>query len=152
MAIGVVLLLTLVGHSLPSQARLPDTVAVLDASSTRLFPLFNTRAGHKAIWTRASERAGAQTMPPMTHADLGGPDGGVGTETCFCLIGDGLGPLGEILSSLVRGHGVILESDPDRKVVYEIDFGVVVSDNDGVVSGLGRTTGAAGAATRGVRA
>ncbi len=63
-SIGVVLLLTLVGYSLPSHARLPDTVAVLDASSARLFPLFNTRAGHKAVWTRASERAGAEVIPP----------------------------------------------------------------------------------------
>ena len=62
----------------------------------------------------------------MTHADLGGPDGGVGTRTCFCLTGDGLGLVGATLSSLVRGHGVILESEPDRKVVYAIDFGLVV--------------------------
>ncbi len=62
----------------------------------------------------------------MTHADLGGPDGGVGTRTCFCLTGDGLGLVGATLSSLVRGHGVILESEPDRKVIYAIDFGLVV--------------------------
>ena len=67
-------------HSTARNARFPDTIATLDASPVQLFPLFNTREGHRRAWTLASERAGGN-VPPMTHGDLGGPPGGVGTRT-----------------------------------------------------------------------
>lgn len=63
----------------------------------------------------------------MTHADLGGPARGVGTRTCFCLSGEGLGLVGSLLGPLARGEGVIVESVPHRRVVYEIDWGFMVT-------------------------
>ena len=125
--IGVAVLVTLAGYLLPRGARFPDTVATLAASPAELFPLLNTRDGHRRAWTRASEHAGAGNVPPMTHADLGGPAGGVGTRTCFCLSGEGLGLVVSLLGPLARGEGDIVESVPNRRVVYEIDWGFMVT-------------------------
>ena len=125
--VGLALLLTLTAYLLPRMGRFPDSIATLDASPAELFPLFNSREGHRRAWTLASERVGAGSMPPMTHGDLGGPPGGVGTRTCFCLTGEGLGPVGRLVSPLVRGEGLIVESEPDRRVVYEIAWGFMLT-------------------------
>lgn len=120
--VGVVLFLTAVGYLLPSHAAAPETVVTLEASRAELFPLFNSRVGHRQVWTRASEGLGAAKM---SLADLGGPDRGVGTRICFCLTGEGFGVIGSSLSRLLHGEGVIVESETLNKVIYTINFGFV---------------------------
>ena len=90
-------------------------------------PLFNTREGHRRAWTLASERAGAGNLPPITHAAFGCTPGGVGTRTCFCPTGEGLGRVATLLGSLVRGQGEIAQSEPARRVVYDIDGGFMAT-------------------------
>ena len=53
---GLVVLLTFVGYLLPSQVKLVNISATLDASSTELFPFFNSRAGQQRMWTQAAQR------------------------------------------------------------------------------------------------
>ena len=125
--VGLVLLLTLVGYSLPSEVQLVDTSLTLEASSAELFPYFNSRAGQQRKWTQASRRFGGNTLLPMIIADLGGPDAGVGTGLGFFPDTTKLGSIAGAVSSAARGRGVIVESEPDRKVVIEIDFGMVVT-------------------------
>lgn len=125
--IGVAVVLTLVGYLLSREARFPATVGTLDATPAQLFPLFNTREGHRRAWTLASERAGAGNLPPITHAAFGCTPGGVGTRTCFCPTGEGLGRVATLLGSLVRGQGEIAQSEPARRVVYDIDGGFMAT-------------------------
>ena len=63
----------------------------------------------------------------MEIVDLGGPDAGAGTRLGFFPDGKRLGSIGGAIASIARGKGVIVESEAARKVVYEIDFGVVVA-------------------------
>ena len=120
--VGVVASVTLIGFALPARATWVETSAVLEASSTELFPLFNSRDGQQRLWTHAWERAGDAAAPPMRIADLGGPDAGVGARMGF-FPADGH----ETWQS-VAGIGEILASEPGRRVVYRIDFDGVVSD------------------------
>ncbi len=128
--VGLVVLLTLVGYLLPSQVELVNTSSTLEVSSAELFPFFNSRAGQQRMWTEAWHRKGGsfKGMPPMEIADLGGPDAGAGTRLGFFPDGKRLGSVGGAIASIARGKGVIVESEPGRKVVYEIDFGIVVAE------------------------
>ena len=126
--VGLVLLLTLFGYLLPSQVQLVNTSLTLEASSAELFPFFNSRAGQQRMWTQAWHRnLRGQGFPPMEIVDLGGPDAGAGTRLGFFPDGKRLGSIGGAIASIARGKGVIVESEAARKVVYEIDFGVVVA-------------------------
>ena len=64
----------------------------------------------------------------MEIADLGGPDAGAGTRLGFFPDGKRLGSVGGAIALIASGKGVIVESEPGRKVVYEIDFGIVVAE------------------------
>ena len=97
---GLVILATATGTLLPAEAHVPDTVATLKATPAELFPLFNSRAGQRRLWASSG----------MSLTPLGGGDEGVGSRTCFCYTG-------------LRGEGVIVDSDQNRRVVYHIDFG-----------------------------
>ena len=124
--VGFVVLLTLIGYFLPSQVHLVNTSLTLEASSAELFPFFNSRAGQQRMWTHAWRRnLRGQGFPPMEIVDLGGPEAGAGTRLGFYPDGKRLGSIGGAIASIARGKGVIVESEPARKVVYEIDFGVV---------------------------
>ena len=48
---GLVILATAAGALLPAETQVPETVATLRASPAELFPLFNSRAGQRRIWT-----------------------------------------------------------------------------------------------------
>ena len=115
---------------MPSQVELVNTSSTLEVSSAELFPFFNSRAGQQRMWTEAWHRKGGsfKGMPPMEIADLGGPDAGAGTRLGFFPDGKRLGSVGGAIASIARGKGVIVESEPGRKVVYEIDFGIVVAE------------------------
>ena len=117
--VGLGSLLTLGGYWLPSQVEAMRISATVPASSAEAFALFNTRAGQKRLWTLAAERAG---IPPMTLAPLGGPDAGVGSRSCFCPSSEGRGVVSSALSSMARGEGAIVESVPNQRVVYDIDW------------------------------
>ena len=132
--IGLVLLLTLGGYWLPSQVEAMRISATVQASSAEVFTLFNTRAGQKRLWTFAAERAG---IPPMSLAALGGPDAGVGSRSCFCPTSEGRGVVSSALSSMARGEGAIVESVPNRRVVYDIDWGFMMSRRTITVEDLG---------------
>ena len=97
---GLVILATAAGALLPAETQVPETVATLRASPAELFPLFNSRAGQRRIWTGSG----------MSLASLGGPDEGIGSRLCFCRTG-------------IRGKGAIVESEENRQVTYHIDFG-----------------------------
>ncbi len=122
--VGLVVLLALFGFFLPNHVQLVNISATLDASSTELFPFFNSRAGQQRMWSQGAQRLG---ISPMNIADLGGPDAGVGTRLGFFPDETKLGFIGRALAPIIRGRGVILESEPDHKVVIEIDFGMVVA-------------------------
>ena len=117
--VGLALLLTVVSYWLPSQVEALRISATVQASSAEVFTLFNTRAGQKRLWRFAAERAG---IPPMSLAALGGPDAGVGSRSCFCPTSEGRGVVLSALSSMARGEGAIVESVPNRRVVYDIDW------------------------------
>ena len=140
--VGFVVLLTLIGYFLPSQVELVNTSLTLEASSAELFPFFNSRAGQQRMWTQAWKRGGGSMrgMPPMEIADLGGPDAGAGTRLGFFPDGKRLGSIGGALSSIARGKGVIVESEPASKVVYEIDFGMVEARRTIDLEALGENT------------
>ena len=97
---ALVILATATGTLLPAEAHVPDTVATLKATPAELFQLFNSRAGQRRVWASSG----------MSLTPLGGGDEGVGSRTCFCYTG-------------LRGEGVIVESQQNRRVVYHIDFG-----------------------------
>ena len=140
--VGLIALLTLFGYLLPSQVLLVNTSSTLEASSAELFPFFNSRAGQQRMWTQAWHRSGGsfRGMPPMEIANLGGPDAGAGTRLGFFPDGKRLGTIGGALSSIARGKGVIVESEPARKVVYDIDFGIVVARRTIDFEALGENT------------
>ncbi len=131
--VGLVLLLTLGGYWLPRQVEAMRISATVPASSAEVFTLFNTRGGQRRLWTFAAERAG---IAPMSLAALGGPDAGVGSRSCFCLTSDG-GVVSSARSSMARGEGAIVESVPNRRVVYEIDWGFMMSRRTITVEDLG---------------
>lgn len=126
-AVGLVVLLVVVGFFLPSTAPMGTTSATVDASAAELFPYFNSRDGHRRLWGQVAPAQIATGFPPMEIVDLGGPDAGAGTRIGFFPDGSRLGSMRGAVSSLARGEGVIVESERDRRVDYEIDFGFVVA-------------------------
>ena len=134
--VGLLLLLTLGGYWLPSQVEAMRISATVPASGAEVFTLFNTRAGQKRLWKFAAERAG---IPPMTLAALGGPDAGGGSRSCFCPSSEGRGVVSSALSSIARGEGAIVESVPNRRVVYDIDWGFMLTRRTLTFEDLGDT-------------
>ena len=121
------MLLAVFGYLLPNRVQLVDTSLTLEASSAELFPFFNSRAGQQRMWTQAWRRSDGKQFPPMNIADLGGPDAGVGAGLGFFADGTKLGSIAGAMAAIARGYGVIVESEPDQKVVIDIDFGMVVA-------------------------
>jgi hypothetical protein len=58
------------GTLLPTESPVADTIDTLEATPSELFPLFNSRAGQRRIWTGSG----------MSLDPLGGPDEGVGSH------------------------------------------------------------------------
>ena len=125
----MVVLLAALGLLLPRHLDLVDTEAVVEAPASALFPLFNSRRGQQRLWTHvwdASEESGSR-IPPMRIVDLGGPDAGVGSRLGFYPDGRKLGSIVGAVSTLARGKGEVVASQPWRVVVFTIDFGFASS-------------------------
>ncbi len=118
------------GLFLPAEAEFADINIPLHASPHELFPLFNSRQGTQKMWSQGAHRMGIKSM---TITDLGGPDEGTGTRLGFFLEDVGMG-------LAVRGYGLITESRLNKKVVIEIDFGMIKSIRTMELEDLGDNT------------
>ena len=119
-------LVGLAGFLLLSEKAFVDTRATIAAAPAEIFAFFNSRADHQQLWTRGWERLG-QGRYPMNIADLGGPAEGRGMKLGFFPGGTDLGSFDTVVNSFARGDGEIVESTLNRRVVFEIDFGLVRS-------------------------
>ncbi|MEM9554578.1 MAG: hypothetical protein AAGC60_09980 [Acidobacteriota bacterium] len=125
--VAALLLGWVIGLALPATIDFVDVEHPLEATPAEIFPLLDSRAGQQRLWTRAWERSGGQSVPPMKLADLGGPRAGIGTRIGYYPDGDRLGSFAGLLSTLARGEGVITESIANERVEYRIDFGFVIA-------------------------
>jgi len=140
--VAAVALLAVLGLLLPRNVELVDTGATIEASSSDVFRLFNSRTGQQELWTRAWSRRGGgpSRLPPMVITDLGGGDAGVGTRLGFFPDGRRMGSIAGALSTMARGQGEIVESEPPHRVVIDIDFGFVTSHRTIELESVGAAT------------
>ncbi len=124
---GVIVVLTLVGTQLPSRVGVVDISTTIDAPRGELFPFFNSREGQQRLWDQLLRRPSNTAAPPMVIVHLGGPEEGVGSRLGFFPDTTRMGSIGGVVASLARGIGIVVESDAPRRVVSEIDFGIVVA-------------------------
>ena len=116
--------MALIGFALPRHKVIANAAVVLNGSPEELFDCYNSREGQQLVWTRAWERFNGKGHP-MSIVDLGGPDSGTGTKLGYYPGGEQSGGLRAFFNSIAQGDGQIVESEPNQRIVIDIDFGFV---------------------------
>jgi uncharacterized protein YndB with AHSA1/START domain len=110
--LGLAALLFAAGFLLPGDFAY-ETAAEINAPPEKIFSYLDSQEGLKAWWGSTAEEAKAAGYPPMELVAPAGPASGKGMRFEFRVEG------------VTAETWEVLESEPPRRIVYEIDFQIL---------------------------